>query len=133
MLPAASLAIPRILLNWPCADPVCPHVFTKFPSGLNFATRSDRATGTVSFDVQVTNVTAYDLRVPLLLVLDPSRYFQGTAIDPYGLVRTADEIIAGYKQLIDRARMRSIKVIGSPLAPFREPLGRLRGSPGECR
>ena len=45
------------------------------------ATRSDRATGTVSFDVQVTNVTAYDLRVPLLLVLDPSRYFQGTAID----------------------------------------------------
>src|SRR5205823_3391781 len=45
------------------------------------ATRSDRATGTVSFDVQVTNRTAYDLRVPLLLVLDPSRYFQGTAID----------------------------------------------------
>src|SRR6185436_17064366 len=30
--------------------------------------------------VKVTNKTDYDLRVPLLLVLDPSRYFQGTAI-----------------------------------------------------
>jgi lysophospholipase L1-like esterase len=44
--------------------------------------------------------------------------FPSTAIEPYGLVRTADEIIAGYKQLIERARLRSIKVIGSPLAPF---------------
>ena len=44
------------------------------------ATRSDRGSGTVSFDVQVTNRTAYDLRVPLLLVLDPTRYFQGTAL-----------------------------------------------------
>jgi len=44
--------------------------------------------------------------------------FTGTAIEPFGLVRSADEIIAGYKQLIERARTRSIKVIGSPLAPF---------------
>ena len=44
--------------------------------------------------------------------------FTGTAIEPFGLIRTADEIIAGYKQLIERARLRSIKVIGSPLAPF---------------
>ncbi|MFN0038823.1 MAG: tandem-95 repeat protein, partial [Burkholderiales bacterium] len=36
--------------------------------------------GTVSFDVQVTNKTDYDLRVPVLLVLDPSKYFQGTAV-----------------------------------------------------
>ena len=45
------------------------------------ATRSDRSDGTVSFDVQVTNRTDYDLRVPLLLVLDPSRYFAGRPLD----------------------------------------------------
>jgi lysophospholipase L1-like esterase len=44
--------------------------------------------------------------------------FPGTAIEPGGIVRTADEIIAGYKQLVERARLRSIKVIGSPLTPF---------------
>jgi lysophospholipase L1-like esterase len=42
----------------------------------------------------------------------------GTTIEPNGIVRTADEIIAGYKQLIERAHLRSIKVIGSPLTPF---------------
>jgi lysophospholipase L1-like esterase len=42
----------------------------------------------------------------------------GTAIEPGGIVRTADEIITGYKQLVERARLRSIKVIGSPLTPF---------------
>jgi lysophospholipase L1-like esterase len=42
----------------------------------------------------------------------------GTAIEPGGIVRTADEIIGGYKQLIERAHLRSIKVIGSPLTPF---------------
>jgi lysophospholipase L1-like esterase len=42
----------------------------------------------------------------------------GTAIEPGGIVRTADEIIAGYKQLIERAHLRSIKVIGSPLTQF---------------
>jgi lysophospholipase L1-like esterase len=42
----------------------------------------------------------------------------GTAIEPSGIVRTADEIIAAYTQLIERAHLRSIKVIGSPLTPF---------------
>lgn len=42
----------------------------------------------------------------------------GTAIEPGGIVRTADEIIAGYKQLIERAHLRSIKVIGATLTPF---------------
>jgi lysophospholipase L1-like esterase len=44
--------------------------------------------------------------------------FPGSAIEPNGIVRTADEIIAGYKQLIERARLRGIKVIGAPLTPF---------------
>jgi lysophospholipase L1-like esterase len=48
--------------------------------------------------------------------------FPGTAIEPGGIVRTADEIIAGYKQLIERAHLRSIKVIGSPLTPFENAL-----------
>src|SRR5947207_9529928 len=38
-LPAASLASPRIWLNCPCADPVCPHDFRKSPSLVNFAIR----------------------------------------------------------------------------------------------
>jgi lysophospholipase L1-like esterase len=46
----------------------------------------------------------------------------GTAIEPGGIVRTADEIIAGYKQLIERAHLRSIRVIGSPLTPFENAL-----------
>jgi len=39
-------------------------------------------------------------------------------------IRTADEIIAGYKQLIERARLRSIKVIGGTLLPFENAFGR---------
>ena len=48
--------------------------------------------------------------------------FPGTAIEPSGIVRTADEIIAGYKQLIERAHLRGLKVIGSPLTPFENAL-----------
>jgi lysophospholipase L1-like esterase len=44
--------------------------------------------------------------------------FPGSAIETSGMIRTADEIIAGYKQLIERAHLRAIKVIGSPLTPF---------------
>jgi lysophospholipase L1-like esterase len=46
----------------------------------------------------------------------------GTAAEPSGIIRTADEMIAGYKQLIERAHLRSIKVIGSPLTPFENAL-----------
>jgi lysophospholipase L1-like esterase len=42
----------------------------------------------------------------------------GTAIEPNATVRSAEEIIAGYRQLIERAHMRSIEAIGSPLTPF---------------
>jgi len=45
--------------------------------------------------------------------------FPGTAIEPNGPVRSADEIIAGYKQMIERAHLYGIKVIGSPLTPFK--------------
>jgi lysophospholipase L1-like esterase len=46
----------------------------------------------------------------------------GTAIEPGGLVRTPDELIAGYKQMIARAHLHGIKVIGSPLTPFENAL-----------
>jgi len=46
----------------------------------------------------------------------------GTAIEPLGTLRTPEEIIAGYRQLIERARLRSIKVIGAPLTPFENAL-----------
>src|SRR5215472_12100471 len=52
----------------------------------------------------------------------------GTAIEPNGIVRTADEIIAGYRQLIERAHLRSIKVMGSPLTPFENALA---GTPNQ--
>ncbi len=48
-------------------------------------TRSDRDAGTVSFDVRVTSTTDYDLLGPLMLVLDPARYFRGT---PMGATAT---------------------------------------------
>jgi subtilase family serine protease len=45
---------------------------------IDFAdTRSDRAADTVSYDVRITNIGGYDLRAPLVLVLDPQRYFAG--------------------------------------------------------
>jgi lysophospholipase L1-like esterase len=46
----------------------------------------------------------------------------GTAIEPNGIIRTADDIVAGYKQMIERARIRSIKVIGATLTPFENAL-----------
>jgi lysophospholipase L1-like esterase len=46
----------------------------------------------------------------------------GTALEPNGIIRTADDIVAGYKQLIERARVRSIKVIGATLTPFENAL-----------
>jgi lysophospholipase L1-like esterase len=46
----------------------------------------------------------------------------GTFIEPGAIVRTPDELIAGYKQLIERAHARSIKAIGSPLTPFEHAL-----------
>jgi lysophospholipase L1-like esterase len=52
----------------------------------------------------------------------------GTAIEPSATVRSAEEIIAGYRQLIERAHVRSIKAIGSPLTPFENALA---GSPNQ--
>jgi len=46
----------------------------------------------------------------------------GTALEPNGIIRTADDIVAGYQQLIERARVRSIKVIGGTLTPFENAL-----------
>jgi lysophospholipase L1-like esterase len=46
-----------------------------------------------------------------------------TAVEPSSAVRTTGEIIAGYKQMIERAHLRGIKVIGSPLTPFESARG----------
>ncbi|MBC7734291.1 MAG: putative Ig domain-containing protein, partial [Bacteriovorax sp.] len=43
---------------------------------LEFAdTRADRLTGAVSYDLSITNIGSDDLRGPLMLLLDPGRYF----------------------------------------------------------
>lgn len=52
----------------------------------------------------------------------------GGAFEPRGIIRTPDEIIAGYEQLIERAHLHSIKVIGSPLTPFENAF---RGTPNQ--
>ncbi|HEV6968357.1 Ig-like domain-containing protein [Roseateles sp.] len=47
---------------------------------LDFAdTRADHLTGAISYDVNITNIGVDDLRGPLMLLLDPGRYF-GDAI-----------------------------------------------------
>lgn len=46
-------------------------------------TRANRATGEVSYDVSLTNIGTDDLKAPLMLLLDPGRYF-GHAIEGAG-------------------------------------------------
>ncbi len=50
-----------------------PYVSLTFTS-----TRSDRNTGTVSFDVTITNTSQFNLLAPLLLILTPGANFTGT-------------------------------------------------------
>jgi YD repeat-containing protein len=47
-------------------------------------TRSSRADGTVSYDVRVTNIGDGDLLTPIVLALDPARYFQGQPVNADG-------------------------------------------------
>jgi lysophospholipase L1-like esterase len=46
----------------------------------------------------------------------------GTRAEPDGVVPTPEDMIAGYKQLIERAHLRAIKVIGATLMPFENAL-----------
>lgn len=78
------------------------------------------ASGLARFERDVLSQPGVSHVVILLGINDIG--WPGTAIEPNGIVRTADEIIAGYKQLIERARLRSIKVIGSTLTPFENAL-----------
>src|SRR5205807_1621242 len=58
--------------------------FSMFVSVGFAAARSHRGEGTVSYDVTVTNTGAYDLLVPLMLVLDPAQYFSGQPLGASG-------------------------------------------------
>lgn len=44
-------------------------------------------------------------------------------LDPHGVPPSAADIIAGYKQLIDRAHDHGIRVIGATLTPFNDAFG----------
>ncbi|PSF27638.1 hypothetical protein C7H19_24930, partial [Aphanothece hegewaldii CCALA 016] len=59
--------------------------FTPFVDLQFINTRSDRATQTISFDVSLTNKTAYDVQLPLVLLLDPSPTATGL---PQGAIQT---------------------------------------------
>jgi lysophospholipase L1-like esterase len=50
----------------------------------------------------------------------------GTVFEPNGTRPTLDAMIAGYRQLVDRARSRGVRVIGATLTPFE---GALPGTP----
>ncbi|MBU3058495.1 hypothetical protein, partial [Pseudomonas indica] len=52
-------------------------------------TRADRGTGEVSYDISITNVGSDDLRGPLMLLLDPGRYFEGVIAE--GAIPSADQ------------------------------------------
>src|SRR5262249_17876181 len=56
---------------------------------INFSlARSDRATGTISFDVTVTNNSDHRLQLPLVLHLTPLQHFEGEPLGATG--RAAD-------------------------------------------
>ncbi|MFN9747507.1 MAG: putative Ig domain-containing protein, partial [Betaproteobacteria bacterium] len=42
------------------------------------ATRAERVNGSVTYDVSITNIGSDDIRGPLMLLLDPGRYFDGS-------------------------------------------------------
>ena len=44
--------------------------------------------------------------------------WNGSALGPQEPIATADELIAGYRQLIARAHLRGVRVIGATLTPF---------------
>ena len=46
--------------------------------------RSNRQNQTVSYDVTITNTSVIDLKLPLMLVLDPAQYFNGEVIGAIG-------------------------------------------------
>ncbi|NMM37198.1 MAG: SGNH/GDSL hydrolase family protein [Glaciimonas sp.] len=50
----------------------------------------------------------------------------GTAFDPQGTLPAYDELIFGYRQLIARAHIRGVRVVGATLTPFE---GALAGTP----
>jgi lysophospholipase L1-like esterase len=74
------------------------------------------ASGLARFERDVLSQPAVSHVVILLGINDIG--WPGTALEPNGVIRTADDIVAGYKQMIERARVRSIKVIGATLTPF---------------
>jgi len=76
--------------------------------------------GLARFERDVLSQPAVSHVVILLGINDIG--WPGTAIEPNGIIRTADDIVAGYKQMIERARIRSIKVIGATLTPFENAL-----------
>jgi len=52
----------------------------------------------------------------------------GTPFEPNGVVPQVEDMAAGYKQLIERAHIRGIKVLGATLPPFENALA---GTPNE--
>ncbi len=76
--------------------------------------------GLARFERDVLSQSAVSHVVIMLGINDIG--WPGTALEPNGIIRTADDIVAGYKQMIERARIRSIKVIGATLTPFENAL-----------
>jgi hypothetical protein len=57
------------------------------------------------------------------------RFIQaGTAFAPNAPVLSADALIAGYRQLIERAKVHNVRIAGATLTPFE---GALSGTPLE--
>lgn len=66
------------------------------------------------------------LRAAIVLIGINDISWPGTAFDPQGTTPEAAALIAGYRQLIARAHLRGVKLIGATLPPFE---GALAGTP----
>jgi len=66
------------------------------------------------------------LRAAIVLIGINDISWPGTAFDPQGKTPEAAALIAGYRQLIARAHLHGVKLIGATLAPFE---GALAGTP----
>lgn len=78
------------------------------------------------FDRDVLSQSHVKTVVLLMGINDIS--WPGTAFAPHDPALSADDVIAGYRQLIAQAHTRKVRIVGATLTPFE---GALRGTPLE--
>ena len=70
------------------------------------------------FDADVLVQPRADVVVLMMGINDIG--WPGTVLSPDGILPTADQIVAGYEQLIARAHLRGLRIVGATLTPFED-------------